>query len=308
MSRRIASIAVLGLLLIGGGTQAAAAPALLPQIVPPRLLSEVGKPVPPRPLFNSGFTASASGGYKVKVFTFGSAVILEVVRRDRRHFSAAVYLARGVAAPQRLQATFGDFGKVSMRFRPAKNGSQSLCRFGERLSRRHGTYVGELDFKGEGGYVAIDLHRAKGSIVTPAGRCPHSRHHLTRAEAERAIEALLEPISGLEASARDGVATTRFLGIRRKTGTAFLASHEETHGKLAIVRVAIVRGGKGFHVNEAVTAAGVSPPPPFHGTGRYHAEPDGTTTWSGALSVDFPGAPRFPLTGPEFEALIDVPF
>lgn len=308
MSRRIASIAILGLLLIGGDTHATAAPALLPQIVPPRLLSEVGKPVPPRPPFDASFTASASGGYKVKVFTFGSAVILEVMRRNVRRFSAAVYLGRGVAVPRRLQAAFGNLGRVSMRFRQATNGSQSLCRFGERLSRRRGTYVGELDFRGEGGYVAIDLHRAMGSIVTPAGRCPRHHRHLSRAEVEKALEALLEPLSGLRASARDGVATTSFLTLERKTGTAFLASHEETHGRLAILRVAIARSRKGFHVNEAVTAAGVSPPPPFHGTGRYHAEPDGTTTWTGPLSVDFPGAPRFPLTGPEFEALIDVPF
>lgn len=312
MSRRIAMLAVLGTLLAAGSARAAtpgAIPALLPQLVPPRLLTEVGKPVPPRPVFDSSFTVSASHGYRVQVFTFGSAVITEVMHRDRRTFSLAAYLARGVAAPRRLQATFGNLGRVSMRFRPPRShrGAESICRFGERLSRQRGTYVGHFSFKGENGYVTLDLHRAKGSIVTPAGRCPH--RHLTRAEVEKLIESLFEPVSGLFASSREGVTTTSVLGLERKSGSRFIASHEESHGRMAIIRTVLVNGGKakGVHVNETVTAASLSPPPPFHGTGHYRAEPDGTTTWTGPLSVNFPGAPRFPLTGPGFEAQVAVP-
>jgi hypothetical protein len=313
MSRRIAMLAVLVTLLAAGSARAAtpggAIPALLPQLVPPRLLTEVGKPVPPRPVFNASFTVSASHGYKVEVHTFGSAVVAEVTHHDHRTFSLAAYLARGVAMPRRLQATFGNLGRVSMRFRPPKNhrGVESICRFGERLSRQYGTYVGHFSFKGENGYVSLDLHRAKGSIVTPAGRCP--RRHLTRAEVEKLIESLFEPASGLLASSREGVATTSVLGLERKSGTRFIAAHEETHGRMAIIRMAFVNGGKGkeVHVNEAVTAASLSPPRPFHGTGHYHAAPDGTTTWTGPLSVNFLGAPRFPLTGPSFEAQVAVP-
>lgn len=308
MSRRVAVLAVFGALLAAGSARAAVDPALMSHLAPRHLLAEVGKPVPPKPVFDSGFTAPASHGYKVKVFTFGSAVILEVMHRDRRHLSAAVYLARGVATPQRLQAAFGHLGRVSMRFRPPpkSSGRTSVCRFGERLDKRRGTYVGSFVFRGEGGYVAVHLHRAKGKIITPAGRCP--RRHLTAAQVEKLLEGLFEPISGLLASSREGVATTTLLGIKRKRGSAFLASHEETHGKLAIIRLVIAKGGKGFHANEAATAVSLSPPAPFHGTGRYHAEPDGTTTWTGPLSVNFPGAPRFPLTGPSFETLIEIPF
>jgi hypothetical protein len=306
MKRRVAILALLASLLVAGHAQAGSLPPLMPELLPPHLLTEVGVPVPPPTPFDAGFTVH-SQGYKVEVFTFGSAVVLEVMRGKHKHFSATAYLARGVAVPDRLQATFGRFGKVSMRFRPPRNGGvKSLCRFGERLLKRRGSYVGHLSFKGEDGYLSLDLHRAKGTIITPEGRC--HRRHITRAQLEKLLESLFEPVSGLFASARDGVATTTFAGLERKDRSAFFTTHKETHGKLAIIRFAVGIASKGLHANEALTAAGASPPAPFHGTGRYRAAPDGTTTWTGPLSVDFPGARRFPLTGPSFEALLDVPF
>jgi len=307
MRRRVAVLTVLASLLVAGNARAAELPGLLPQLLPPRLLTEVGKPVPPAPPFRSGFTVNAGHHYEVRVFTFGSAVILEVLRESQQRLAASVYLARGVATPHRLQATFGNLGKVSMRFRPPRrdDGVKSVCRFGERLSRHRGSYVGHLDFKGEHDYVSLDLHRAKGAIVTPAGRC--RRHHLTQAQIEKVLEFLFQPVAYLLASAREGLTTTSLFSIKSKDRTLFLASHEETHGKLAIIRVAMARAKKSFGIDEAVTSARLSPPAPFHGTGRYHAGPDGTTSWTGGLSVNFPGAPRFPLTGPAFKALLEVP-
>jgi hypothetical protein len=306
MSRRIAILVFLVSLLAAGNARAASIPGLMPQLFPPQLLTEVGVPAPPPTLFRSGFSAH-SKGYRVKVFTFGSAVILEVSKGGHKSFSASAYLARGVAVPDRLQATFGKFGKVSMRFRPARKRTvTSSCSFGERILHRHGSYLGHLSFKGEGGYLSLGLHRAKGSILTLGGRCP--RRHLSRAQLEKEIEALFEPTSGVFASSREGVTTTTFLGQAQKGRTAFFATHKETRGKLAIVRFALVHGSKGFHADETVTAAGASPPAPFHGTGHYRAAPDGTATWSGSLSVNFPGARRFPLTGPSFKTFLEVPF
>jgi hypothetical protein len=310
MRRRVAILVLLASML--GATQARAASGseVLPELLPPHLLTEVGKPVPPQPAFHSGFTVSRPHGYEVRVFTFGSAVILEVLHGSRSHLSATAYLARGVALPHRLQASFGRFGKVSMRFRaPGKGkgkGVESVCRFGERLSQRHGSYVGQLRFKGEGGYLSLHLHKAEGSIVTPAGRCRRPR--LSKAQVEKELEALLEPTSGLFAVSREGVNTTSFLGLARRNRAFFLASHEETHGKLAIFRFATTSASKGPHANEAATSARVSPPAPFNGTGRYRAAADGTTTWTGPLTVNFPGAPRFPLTGASFETFLEAPF
>jgi hypothetical protein len=306
MRRRVAVLVCLISLLVVGEARAASIPGLMPELLTPRLLTEVGVPPPPPIPFRSGFSLH-SHGYEVKVFTFGSAVMLEVAKGGHRHLAATTYMARGVAVPERLQATFGGLGKVSMRFRPQpREGASSICRFGERLTRRPGTYVGNLSFKGEGGYISLALHRAKGSIVALAGRC--RIRHFTPKQIEKAIETRFEPVAGALASSRDGVATTTFVGLAEKRRTAFYATHKETHGKLAIFRFALVGGLGGFHANEAVSAAGLTPPSPFHGTGHYRAGPDGASSWTGSLSVDFPGARRFPLTGPSFKAYLEVPF
>jgi hypothetical protein len=306
--RRLLAILVFSVSLFAvNGAQAASIPGLMPQLLPAHLLTQVGVPAPPPIPFRSGFEVD-SKGYKVKVFTSGSAVVLEVGQGGRRRFAATAYLARGVETPDRLQATFGQFGKISMRFQqPDKGRVKYSCRFGERVAEHRGSYVGRLTFRGEGGYLSLDRHRTEGAILTLAGRC-HRHRRFSPQRIKKAIERLFEPVAGVLASSRDGVATTTFVGLAQGRRTAFYAVHRETHGKLALVRFALVRATKGFRADEAVTAVEASPPAPFHGTGRYRAAPDGTSTWTGPLSVDFPGERRFPLTGPSFETLLEVPY
>lgn len=271
-----------------------------------RLLSHLEGSIPPAETFRSGFRFEAHGGYEVEVTTTGGGIFL-LVRKGRfgKRLVATAYLARGGASPERLRATFGKFGKVSMRFRESRNrtwvGKRRNCRGGQRFVKRRGLFVGHLRFRGEGGYVSLNVHRAKGSVVTVARKCLRQR----RARSPFAQQSSRR--SALVATARSGVDFTGFLVVERRK-TTLLATHEEARGKLAIIRLASVRNRSDpLRVNEALTRATVSPPAPFHGTGRYRAAPDGTATWAGTLSVNFPGAPRFPLTGPDFEALIDVP-
>jgi hypothetical protein len=290
---------------------AAESPLLLPPLFPSRVLTEHGGPVRPAPVFRSGFVAKADG-YKFGVSTFGSAVIFEVWRGGEEQGTFTAYLARGVAAPQRLQATFGHFGKVSMRFREPRNRPQSrkkVCRFGNLILKRRGVFVGNLRFKGENGYLSVRLHRAKGAVVTPAGRCKFRRRSHPSTSFRELFSIFFHPEGVLFAIARDGVDSTSLLALEGKRKSYLLASDEETRGKhLAIIRVASLLKQSPLQANTALTAARLSPPAPFHGTGRYSAGPDGTNTWSGNLSVNFPGAPRLPLTGPEFETFLEAPF
>jgi hypothetical protein len=284
----------------------AAASATSTQLPGDRLLSHLEDEVPPAKTFRSGFRIEARGGYDVEVMTSGSGVFLLVDkgRFDKRLVGTA-YLARGVAAPKRLQATFGKFGRVSMRFRESRNkswaGKRRNCRGAQRFVKRRGVFVGALRFKGEDGYISLNVSRAKGSVVTVARKCLRKR----RTQLPFAQQSSHRP--AFVATARAGVAFTGFLALGGRK-TTFLATHEETRGKLAIIRVAVIRNRSNpLWANETLTRARISPPAPFHGTGRYRAAPDGSTTWSGNLSVNFPGTPRFPLTGPDFESLIEVP-
>jgi hypothetical protein len=269
-------------------------------------LIEHGGPVRPAPLFRSGFVADASGHYEVGVSTYGSGLYLEVWRGGKKQRAMTAYLARGVAKPEHLRASFGRFGEVSMRFRRAPSQRVTKrCFFGRLLVKQHGVFVGNLKFRGEGGYVSVRLHRAKGGILRPGKRC-HVRHHDFDAADFEALFA--KPKAALLSISRDGVDSTAMLAIADGKKSAFFAADEESRGKLAIVRLAIVRKPGRVHINEAITSGTLTPPAPFHGSGRYRAFPDGTATWSGNLSVNFPGAPRFPLTGPSFETLLEVPF
>lgn len=270
-----------------------------------RLLSHLEDSVPPAKTFRSALRLETRG-YEVEVMTTGSGIFLIVSkgRLDKR-FVGTAYLARGVAAPERLRAAFGQFGEVSMRFRESRNetwaGKRRNCRGPQRFVKRRGVFVGNLRFQGEDGYISLNTHRAKGSVVTVAKKCLRQR----RGRDSRAQQSSHQPV--FAAMARDGVEFTSFLALGGSK-TRFLATHEETRGKLGIVRIALVRNRSNpLQVNEALTRASVSPPAPFHGTGRYRAFPDGTATWSGNLSVNFPGTPRFPLTGPDFEPLIEIP-
>jgi hypothetical protein len=312
MKGRVAILALLALVLAAPVRSAAAeAVPLLPPLPPPQLMTQVGAPVAPAQSFRSGFVIEASEGYKVGVMSFGSAVILVVFRGGHgKGLTETAYLARGVVAPERLQATFGSFGKVSMRFRQSKNrtwsGKRRDCRGADRFVKRRGVFIGSLEFRGEDGYVSVDVNRAKGAVVTPAAKClPRQKPAPPRAQSSSIFD---EPSPALFATSWNGVDKTSFLALELKEKTASLVIDEETRGKLAIVRIALARKPGPLSVNEAATSAHLSPPAPFHGTGHYAAAPDGSTTWTGDLTVDFPDRPRFPLTGPQFEVLLEAPF
>lgn len=269
-------------------------------------MTEHGPPVRPAPPFRSGFSVKA-GKYKVGVSTYGEGLFLGVWRGGRKQRSMSAYLAKGVARPERLQATFGKFGKLSMRFRRSRNrGPDKRCFFGRVLIKQHGLFVGSLRFRGEHGYVSLRLHRAKGTILRVGKRCHVRRHHDFDPSDFEFLFA--KPEAAMLALSRDDVDSTALLAIAAKKKSTFLAIHEESRGKLAIVRFALVHKPGQLRFDEALTSGRLVPPHPFHGTGRYHAFPDGDQTWSGNLSVNFPGAPRFPLTGPSFETLLEVPF
>jgi hypothetical protein len=256
------------------------------------------------------FWLRSQSGYLVEVAGIGEEVVIYVARG--RHSNAiTAYVAKGTVTPGRIAASFGKFGKVSMRFRPATHRpsakSHRVCRGAGPFEGRPGTFVGEFKFRGEGDYLSVQARRAKGQVGGLSLRCRSSRtDRRVKLATHPSQNGLFGPESPyLLSDWRHGVGAAHFVALKDKR-TVFIASAEQAHGKFAIFRLALLVASapKALEVSNALTSARVSPPAPFSGSGRYRAAPDGTVSWTGSLAIDFPGAPRFPLTGPPFEASV----
>jgi len=261
------------------------------------------------PAFRLDFVVDPPGPEKVAVGRSEGAVVLAVLRGDtEKRATLTEYVARGVQAPERLQATFGKLGRLSMRFRESRRrpwfGKARRCRGRDRFVVRRGVFVGNLRFRGEGGYLNIRAHRAKGAIPSVAAKCRHG-HRPRGAHSSSIFDGTF---SGLLATKRNGVNATVFAAASFRDELAYIAQREESRGRLSIFRTAIFVGHGDLPLNETVTAGRFAPPAPFHGSGHYRAAADGSTTWTGDLSVDFLGAPRFPLAGPGFETSLEAGF
>jgi hypothetical protein len=114
----------------------------------------------------------------------------------------------------------------------------------------------------------------------------------------------------LTATSRHAVSSLELITLQIGDTTLFVAVNEESLGSMARMRFALTTAPskKTFAFDEALTEATITPPEPFHGTGTYRAAADGTTTWTGPLSVSFPGAPHLPLAGEGFKATLSAGF
>jgi hypothetical protein len=294
-------------------------PFHVPAGVPPQLralLRTQAAPNASHTPFHPGFELKARNGYRLGVIGIAPDVVAFVIRSHAGAETA--YVARGTVTPNRLQASFGKYGKVAMRFQPSRNRTwvkpHRSCRGGGRFMVRRGVYVGSVRFTGEDGYLSVRSHHAKGLVSSVAPQCERGRAHSGR----RQEHAIITPNGGpglelsfLGASWRHAVDSASFVAVSFGRGaTLFLAMSARSEGGVAVVRFALT-GSKAatvFSIDNALTQAQVSPPRPFLGTGTYRAAPDGTTTWTGTLSVNFPGAGHFPLAGPPFKASVGSGF
>lgn len=259
------------------------------------------------------FQLKAEGGYKVAVVGLGESIGVVVERGPG--VAASAYVVRGTATRGRLQASFGRFGMLSMRFKPAVDSRRADphrgCHGRHRFLVRRGEYVGQFRFRGEGGYVSVNARRAKGAVREVAPWCAGVSSPLRLAERAVQIPPSAHGSSEhavLGAVWHRGISSAEFVAFESKPGkNDYIVEAETSRGRMAILRAAILFGSSGkFSHDDALTTARVAPPPPFHGAGTYRAAPDGTKSWQGNLSVAVPGVDRLPLTGPPFEVEFEL--
>jgi hypothetical protein len=329
--RRLPAITVLVALGLGALPSFATAGALdIPAAAPPQfraaLRAKLHMP-PPHHAFESRFDLEAQHGYTVTVVGEGNIVAVEVSRplsHGKGNLlekllgfkqSVTAYIARGTVTAHRIVASFGKFGKIDVRFQPSgqvvESAQRRRCRGADRFTSQLGVFVGDVRFNGEGHYVAVRSHRAKGRVRSPLNlNCSSRSHQFASSRARPVHEHPSFSPTFLTATSRHGISALELITFQLGNTTLFAAINEESLGSMARIRFALATASskKALSFNEALTGARIAPPKPFHGKGVYRAAGDGTTTWTGQLSVSFPGAPRLPLTGEAFKATLSTGF
>lgn len=277
--------------------------------------------------FAARFELGAGNGYRLVVVGEGDTVAVEVARpssldssRSRgRADSQAVtlYAARGTVTPRRIAASFGKFGSIDVRFRPRGKadvlGAHRHCNGPDHITVQRGAFVGGIRFDGEDDYVSVHAHRAEGRVRSPS-RLDCLPAHFRPA----ATQSRRRPVTGsshgsskrfLVAASRHGVKSTELYAIDGRRRLLTFVIVEEGLGRIAEFHFGFAGSRpKALAIDSALTRATLAPSAPFHGVGTYEAGPDGSKSWSGSLSVSFPGAPRRPLTGEQFRAAISAGF
>jgi hypothetical protein len=266
-------------------------------------------------------------GYQFTLVAFGQVVALSVSNGRENlsstavgRFSTSTYLAHGKATPTSIQASFGDRGRVELHFQPSgreiRASRQAGCRRpSNNTIAQLGLFVGELRFRGEGGYTSAEAHRVPGGTVDlaalvscrPGGELPGLAGASARRPASTSPAVPTHPSHGpkrtsLLASLKLPLSRTVF-GVRTGgTGPArFLAGEEVSEGRIGTIRLSGVSAPQAaFTFDDTLANAAVAPPTPFSGRGVFQQGIGAAESWTGSLAVSFLGAPKVPLTGSSF--------
>ncbi len=238
-----------------------------------------------------------SGGYRIAILAFASTLRVEVARNERARDAGAAtyYLARASTGGGRIASRIGSLGSVSMTFHPSGPERADKTQCDTSLTRsRPGTFVGDLRFRGEGGYVTLNAHRLRGVELRRGPSCNPAGAEALEAKGK---------FDYLSAGFRRGLAAAYFSAYMSPSGRSYYNAEAESGGdEYAVQRVAFAAAPDStFATDDSLSSANLTPPFPFGGTGSFQRAADGAPLWTGSLTATFPGAPDFPLTGPLFK-------
>jgi hypothetical protein len=250
---------------------------------------------------SASFSLRAGSGYRISVERTRGRVSLYAVHGGKSFFASTSYTVRAKSLPQRIDARFGRFGRVSVRLkteRMRKGKLEEQCK-GKPETVRFGVFVGTIRFRGEGGYTSVAARHAEGRLST--------------GEKFKCVFPNLRPGSGLAARESRQVAPSltatqgrhRFLQVEASGGKQksiiFSAGSLERRGHMSVFRDVFAEAPPASFVFASdLSSATVQPPLPFQAEASFQKASG--PTWSGSLSVDFPGRDDVQLAGPRFTA------
>lgn len=208
--------------------------------------------------------------------------------------------------PGTIDTDFGSLGRIDVTFQPSGrrrvtnidlSDKTEHCVGAAKVVRRLGTFTGTISFRGENGYTSVDLTSAPGTVGTSP-----QRNCTTRPNGHQGHAPGPSGPRGFLSLQGKGKNLSLFAGFEGGQADFVSFSAQDLPGSVVVTRVAQARAaGSSFRVSRGGARAALQPPFPFSGSGTYRDPPHGPPTWTGDLSVEFPGLVA-PLAGPGFEA------
>lgn len=262
---------------------------------------------------SNGYTITVSGDPEGRRFS-------DVEVNIDKGSVGAFYLGHGHVTPTGIHANLGGVGRISVSFHPS--GEVRGVRISKKclknrppvVTARLGVFVGTVSFHGEQGYTAVNAHRAVGGLGDPLaikGGKPACEWHASPAEKheeEQSVQLTADDKgSGVSFSVAPLFGSWPSQGLGHpgptKGSDLFLAGQSEKKKGLFVLRlVGSAAPAPAFSFDPALTSATVTPPAPFTGTGTFLRNADGSTSWTGPLSVPLPGLGTVSLTGAEYQS------
>jgi len=272
----------------------------------------------------------ASNGYSVSIETEGHR---KVILTARRGSGVAFYRARGRVSRHRIEADFGELGRVSLRFRgerrpltgPYPPGLAALLKeldlprrkcHGRKPAREVGEFRGVVEFEGENGFTRVRTRRARGEMkrfyTRVCERSPGSAgKRLGKPSKNLDLRASILYASDLSPRRKVSFEAfgVRFEGPLKALGGFYVtgATVVERKEEMLVIRKAVEIADEGLQVSpppKSPATANVTLPRPFEGSADYRKERGAPATWEGSLSARLPGVGLVPLAGEEFSAVL----
>ncbi|MBS1892121.1 MAG: hypothetical protein JST59_12565 [Actinobacteria bacterium] len=224
------------------------------------------------------------------------------------HHSKTRYVTKGGSvAGGRVSARLGKRGILDLRFvpvgKPRFYRPPSWCK-GSPSRWQPGYLVGRLVFHGERDYTHVGGRRFWGGRESwSSWRC----HYATGPDryADKEARARVGSWSLQRKAVTFGAALFHRDARPRDRRVEFSASISDRAGRVRVqheVEVAAAESDVAFPDGPLSETATVTPPAPFIGTATFTRTHESTFTWTGDLSVAFPGLDPVRLAGPRFGA------
>jgi hypothetical protein len=276
--------------------------------------SERGYPFPPRGHRLVEFTVPSSNGFQLHVFSgvrqeFGD-VLIEITKGSEFQNR---YLAKNLSSdPREIVARLGKIGEIAVTFHRTGQGRESIptnCQ-GPKTGVTYGVFRGTIKFDGERDFSHTRRRNVRGFIKRsyrrkckyPPEKGGHSASLLTggyRGKTYVSFEAWKTKLNGAPKPTVRYQARSTY-----RTKTIWVERFVTTGGDPSNYRWRATHAKASLFPFLETAEATLEPPAPFEGSGVFHFEPghsflEGTATWEGSLSVDFPGEGVTHLAGPK---------